>query len=128
MHEDFDAIHGNFTMIIKDNKEGNKIIVSNLNYISIDDQMDTMNRRRKNMNVKLINENIKGNDQSHQNVDNTTDQGVDISLFVNTNTNLQSQVYRKYLIQPLYWVIFQLSKKLRYNSQTHFLLMALYML
>ena len=127
MHEDFDAIHGNFTMIIKDNKEGNKIIVSNLNYISIDDQMDTMNRRRKNMNVKLINENIKGNDQSHQNVDNTTDQGVDISLFVNTNTNLQSQVYRKYLIQPLYWVIFQLSKKLRYNSQTHFLLMALYM-
>ena len=88
MHEDFDVIDGNFTMIIKDNKEGNKIIVSNLNCIPIDDQMDTMNRRSKNMNVKLINENIKGNDQSHQNVDNTTDQGVDISLFVNTNMNL----------------------------------------
>ena len=127
MHEDFDVIDGNFTMIIKDNKEGNKIIVSNLNCIPIDDQMDTMNRRRKNMNVKLINENITGNDQSHQNVDNTTDQGVDISLFVNTNMNLQSQVYRKYLIQPLYWVVFPLSKTLRYNSQTYFLLIALYM-
>ena len=36
------------------------------------------------MNIKVIDERIKENDQSHQNVDNTTDQGSKISLFLNT--------------------------------------------
>ena len=71
-------------MIIKDDKEGNKIIASNLKYNPIYEQMDIMNRRRTNMNVKVIDERIKENDQSYQNVDNTTCQGAKISLFINT--------------------------------------------
>ena len=59
-------------MMIKDNKERNTIIANTLNYNPIDDQMDIMNRRRKNMNVKVIDERINDNDQSHQNEDNTT--------------------------------------------------------
>ena len=72
IHEDFDAIDGNDPMMIKDNKERNTIIANTLNYNPIDDQMDIMNRRRKNMNVKVIDERINDNDQSHQNEDNTT--------------------------------------------------------
>ena len=40
------------------------------------------------MNVKVIDESIKENDHSHQNIDNTTGQGAKISLFLNTTNEL----------------------------------------
>ena len=65
-----------------------EIIASNLNYNLIDDQMDTMNKQRENMNVKVIDESIKENDHSHQNIENTTSQGAKITLFLNTTNDL----------------------------------------
>ena len=61
--------------------EGNKTKVNNLIYNRIDDKIDIINKQREHMSFKVIDENIKENDQSHQNVDNTTGQGVNISLF-----------------------------------------------
>ena len=39
---------------------------------------------RENSSVKVMDERIKKNDKSYQNVDNTTGQGAKISLFLNT--------------------------------------------
>ena len=44
-----------------------------------------MNKEREHMNVKVIDKSTKENDQSHQNVDNNTGQGANISLFLNKN-------------------------------------------
>ena len=55
-------------------KEGNKKIANSLICNLIDDKIDIMNKQRDYMNVKVIDESIKENDQSHQNVDNITDQ------------------------------------------------------
>ena len=41
------------------------------------------------MNVKVIDESIKENDHSHQNVDNTIGQDANISLFLNTTHRLK---------------------------------------
>ena len=65
-----------------------EIIESNLNYNPIDDQMDTMNTQKENMNVRVIDEIIKENDHSHQNIENTTSQGAKIILFLNTTNDL----------------------------------------
>ena len=62
--------------------EENKIIASNLKYNPINDQINIMNRRRKKMTVKVIDERIKENNH-HQHVANITDQGANISLFLN---------------------------------------------
>ena len=70
IHENFDTIDSNFTIIIHDYKERNKILESNLNYNPINDKMDIMNKQREIMNVKAIDESIKEIDQSHQKVDN----------------------------------------------------------
>ena len=40
------------------------------------------------MNVKVIDESINKNDQSHQNVDNTKGRGAKVSLFLNTTHEL----------------------------------------
>ena len=88
IHENFDAIDSNIAMIIKDDKERHKTIANHINYNSIDDKMDIMNKKKENMNVKVIDESIKENDQSHQHVDNTKGQGANISLFLNTTHEL----------------------------------------
>ena len=58
IHENFDAIDSNVA-VINDDKEGNKTIASNINYNPIDYMMDIMNKHRKYMNVKVIDESIK---------------------------------------------------------------------
>ena len=67
-------------------KEGNKTIANNLICNPIDDNIDIMNKQREHVNIKLIDESIKKNDQSHQKVDNTTGQGAKISLLLNKNS------------------------------------------
>ena len=88
IHENFDTIDSNVTIIIQDYKERNKILESNLNYNPINDKMDIMNKQREIMNVKVIDESIKEIDQSHQKVDNIRGQGAKILLFLNTTHKL----------------------------------------
>ena len=59
-------------MIIKYDKEGNKIIAINLNSNPIDDRMDIINKQKEHINVKVIDESITENDHSNQHVHNTT--------------------------------------------------------
>ena len=47
------------------------------------------------MTVKVIDKRIKENDQSHQHVDNTTGQGVTISLFLNTKDEITANIISK---------------------------------
>ena len=77
------------------------------------------------MTVKIMDEIIKESYQSHQNVDNSISQGANISLFRNTKHSMTVTSISKYLLQPLYTIVFHQSQKLRQKSQTHFLLIAL---
>ena len=47
------------------------------------------------MTVKVIDKPIKGKDQSHQHVDNTTGQGTTISLFLNTKHEITAKSISK---------------------------------
>ena len=47
IHENFDAIDSNIAMIIKDDKERHKTIANHINYNSIDDKMNIMNKKKE---------------------------------------------------------------------------------
>ena len=61
-------------MILKDDKEEHNTIASQINYNPINDKIQIMHKQRKNMNFKVIDDNINEIDHSHQNVDITKGQ------------------------------------------------------